>query len=165
MDSGKVCVVCNQMNPPGTKECLKCTAPLRVSATVLLSGQVRQQISQQSQITQGEMAPGTIGLHFVGRKKPLVIPIDDTLILGRDAGDGVANLVDLTRYRAGLLGVSRQHAAIHAGDNGYVIEDLNSTNGTWVNETPLKPETPFALANGDNIRLGELIIYLYFKLA
>lgn len=47
--------------------------------------------------------------------------------------------------------VSRQHAEIVAGDDGYEIVDLGSTNGTLVNDEPVKSRP---LADGDRITLG-----------
>jgi pSer/pThr/pTyr-binding forkhead associated (FHA) protein len=59
------------------------------------------------------------------------------------------------------LGVSRQHAAIRYTDSTFTIEDLKSSNGTWVNENRLEPNQPRVLRNGDVIRLGQLIIFVY----
>lgn len=53
--------------------------------------------------------------------------------------------------------ISRLHARIYAGDsNGtYQIEDLNSTNGTFVNEQQILPYTKVPLHEGDVIRLAD----------
>jgi len=47
--------------------------------------------------------------------------------------------------------VSRNHAEIRPHGNGFVITDLNSTNGTTVNGNPI---THRRLEDGDRIRLG-----------
>lgn len=47
--------------------------------------------------------------------------------------------------------VSRVHARIERSGDGYVINDLESTNGTWVNE---KKVSSAALKENDVIRLG-----------
>lgn len=49
-------------------------------------------------------------------------------------------------------GVSRRHALVAAGKTGFVIKDLGSQNGTFVNDKQVK-ECP--LAQGDIIKLGE----------
>ncbi|MCI0351315.1 MAG: FHA domain-containing protein, partial [Acidobacteriales bacterium] len=83
-------------------------------------------------------------------------------ILGRQTqGTPVPGMVDLSKYQAHLLGVSRQHAAISFTDSTFTIEDLNSSNGTWVNENRIEPKQPRTLRNGDVIRLGQLIIFVY----
>lgn len=51
---------------------------------------------------------------------------------------------------------SSHHAEIAPGidGNSYQITDLNSTNGTFVNEQRLPPSMPRPLASGDVIRIG-----------
>jgi pSer/pThr/pTyr-binding forkhead associated (FHA) protein len=51
--------------------------------------------------------------------------------------------------------VSRQHARITRTPGGYVLEDLGSTNGTFVNGERLT--TPRVLNPGDLIALGETV--------
>lgn len=48
--------------------------------------------------------------------------------------------------------VSGRHAAIFRQGPGYVIRDLGSTNGTWVNDHRIRSDR--ALESGDRIRLG-----------
>ena len=49
--------------------------------------------------------------------------------------------------------VSRSHAVVRAVDSAVEIEDLGSTNGTFVNE--LKITGPTRLSNGDILRIGQ----------
>jgi hypothetical protein len=53
--------------------------------------------------------------------------------------------------------LSRQHAQIRVTPNGYVLEDLGSTNGSFVNESPVPGGV--LLAPGDMIRLGATLIF------
>ncbi|MCL4247127.1 MAG: FHA domain-containing protein [Anaerolineae bacterium] len=50
--------------------------------------------------------------------------------------------------------ISRQHAVINYRDGVFIISDLGSANGVYVNDT--KIERPFPLAAGDIIRLLSL---------
>ncbi|MBJ7369005.1 MAG: DUF3662 domain-containing protein [Ilumatobacteraceae bacterium] len=50
--------------------------------------------------------------------------------------------------------ISRVHARFRAGDNGWTIEDLSSTNGTKVNGVLITEPTP--LSHGQLIALGSL---------
>jgi ABC-type multidrug transport system ATPase subunit len=52
-------------------------------------------------------------------------------------------------------GVSRRHARIFAQDGQYLIEDLGSSNGTFVNHNRLS--APCLLQNGDQIQLGNAV--------
>ncbi len=51
--------------------------------------------------------------------------------------------------------ISRLHALICKEDGEYMLEDLNSTNGTYLNEKPLKYKEKVILKVGDEIRFGE----------
>lgn len=51
-------------------------------------------------------------------------------------------------------GISRLHARIIREEDTYYIEDLNSTNGTYLNETPLEYHQKMELCKDDHIRFG-----------
>ena len=53
------------------------------------------------------------------------------------------------------LAVSGEHAALQIIGHDYFIEDLNSTNGTYINEQKIKRQI---LKNGDNIEIGKYAI-------
>ncbi|MFN9850197.1 MAG: SpoIIE family protein phosphatase [Planctomycetota bacterium] len=55
--------------------------------------------------------------------------------------------------------VSRQHAKAVKIPNGYAIEDMNSRNGTLVNETLIQGATP--LRDGDMIRICDIELVYY----
>lgn len=50
---------------------------------------------------------------------------------------------------------SSHHAQIQPDAQGYLLVDLNSRNGTFVNEQRLMPQTPRLLISGDIVRIGE----------
>jgi pSer/pThr/pTyr-binding forkhead associated (FHA) protein len=54
--------------------------------------------------------------------------------------------------------VSQQHARIFAKNGSWFVEDLGSTNGTFVNEQRLA--APAMLAPGDRIRVGTTVLEL-----
>lgn len=74
----------------------------------------------------------------------------DQLIIGRDAASGVA-INDAE--------VSRKHARLTFQGGKYVLEDLGSTNGTFVNGQRLVSST--VLKPGDVVSLGEQIVLMY----
>jgi FHA domain len=53
------------------------------------------------------------------------------------------------------LAVSGEHAALQVIGHDYFIEDLNSTNGTYINEQKIKRQI---LKNGDTIEIGKYAI-------
>ncbi|HEV7923051.1 MAG TPA: DUF4388 domain-containing protein [Thermoanaerobaculia bacterium] len=76
---------------------------------------------------QGSVIPLTEAEYLVGRQRENAIKLND-------------------------LGVSGRHARIFRGPDGYVIEDLKSRNGTWLNGARVFHAV---LKNGDRLRLGE----------
>ncbi len=79
----------------------------------------------------------------IGRRIPLLNP---QYIVGRDSEAG---------FVVGRSSVSRQHARLYLADDGnWWVEDLNSTNGTFVNETRIKLQK---LADSDQVRFGDAI--------
>ncbi len=52
--------------------------------------------------------------------------------------------------------VSRRHCVIKECDEGYTIEDLNSLNGTFVNNVKISRGDPTLLGDGDSITLSDV---------
>jgi len=78
--------------------------------------------------------------------------------IGRSRGhpDEHAPEIDLAAAPADP-GVSRLHAVLEQGGDGAIlVRDLNSTNGTMVNDNPMPiaPQTAVRLADGDRVRVG-----------
>jgi hypothetical protein len=96
-----------------------------------------------------------------GKQFPLNHPESN---IGRwDADGGVFPDVDLDSDDPEAK-VSRRHARISVRDGQYAIEDLGSTNGTFVNRgRRLKPGESHLLKDGDEIIVGKT--FLRFRLA
>lgn len=87
---------------------------------------------------------------------------DAELVIGwRDARALVGPAIDLTDIGASAQGVSRQHAIMRCSAGRWTIEDMGSTNGTYLNESPLAPRIPTLLQDKITIRVGQ--IKLYFR--
>lgn len=52
--------------------------------------------------------------------------------------------------------VSRHHAEIRPQGQGYILVDLGSTSGTYVNGERLAPQTPHVLRAGDALQVGSI---------
>lgn len=50
--------------------------------------------------------------------------------------------------------VTRRHAALECGENGYSITDLSSSAGTFINGQKLPPNAPFKLESGSRVSFG-----------
>lgn len=81
------------------------------------------------------------------------------ILLGReDPVSGVFPDVDLTPHGGEEGGVSRRHAKVSVRGNQWLIEDLNSTNFTFVNNQKVNPGVPQPLNDGDQVRLGRVVL-------
>ena len=58
------------------------------------------------------------------------------------------------------LSVSRRHARLILEGGNYFVEDLDSTNFTFVNKQKLVPKTRQAVGDGDEIRCGRVALIL-----
>ena len=58
--------------------------------------------------------------------------------------------------------VSRQHARLILQGDTYLLEDLNSSNGTWVND--VRVTSPVLLQAGDVIAMGLEVRTIYCRL-
>lgn len=84
------------------------------------------------------------------------------IIIGReDPVSGIFPEVDLTDHGGDEGGVSRRHARIFMQGAQVFIEDLNSTNYTYVNQQRLTPGQPHPLNNGDEVRVGQVKLNFY----
>ncbi len=78
-------------------------------------------------------------------------PVDGELILGRERG--TADLV------LGDPGVSRRHARVLPEPDGIIVEDLGSSNGTYVNGRRISG--PVGLGTGDELQLGGTVVRVH----
>ncbi|NDJ52615.1 MAG: FHA domain-containing protein [Chloroflexi bacterium] len=71
--------------------------------------------------------------------------------------------IDLAAFGAWENGVSRVHAALQReGEHLYLI-DLGSTNGTFLNDVRLAPQSPRLICDGDQVRLGLMRMRVFFE--
>ena len=82
--------------------------------------------------------------------------------IGReDPVSGVFPEIDLTDHGGDEGGVSRRHARMFIQGSQLMLEDLNSTNYTYVNQQKLTPGQPHPLNNGDEVRFGRIKLTYY----
>ena len=81
-----------------------------------------------------------------GAMRGMRFPWKDGDTLGRESANAVV-LKD--------NGASRRHARIHVGPEGWVVEDLGSRNGTYVNGNIV---VRHALSEGDRVQIGHTIL-------
>lgn len=180
------CERCKASNLDGGQYCDECGAPLRPNSGPSSSGvnKLKMEPGQNgshspSEIPQPEMADGKAGAALnlaaaaagsdkahsrlviergksVGKQFLLSSPESN---IGRwDADGGIFPDVDLDSDDPEAK-VSRRHARITFVDGKYLLEDLGSTNGTFINRGKrLSPGTRQPLNDGDEIIVGKTFL-------
>lgn len=90
------------------------------------------------------------------------LPNNQQAVVGR--ADPVSQFfpdIDLTQHKALELGVGRRHAQIAIQNGQIVLEDLDSTNGTFLNGQKVSAHQPKVLNHEDQIQFGQLIARIY----
>jgi hypothetical protein len=89
-------------------------------------------------------APRLVVERAPGHEPGMIYDLDGDLVLGRG---------ERAEIRLEDPFASSRHARVYEQGNIVVIEDLDSTNGTYLNEELL--QTPRPLHPGDRVRIGE----------
>ena len=100
--------------------------------------------------------PGNISLSIPSGKHIVVIGREDPV-------SGIFPDIDLDSYGGQEAGVGRMHAHLTLQGGKVCIEDLDSVNGTTVNKQRVASRQPFALKDGDEIRLGKMLLMYYSR--
>jgi pSer/pThr/pTyr-binding forkhead associated (FHA) protein len=177
------CSACGYSNLPGEMFCQHCGVQLPPVASVPPPppqpivddlGQNQSAYSESRQANSRKSFPDNsagsdpsggmrhpLGRLIIGKKGvEISLPPDQPeLVIGRT--DPVQNIypdVDLSEEEGERSGVSRRHARLLRRADGIYLEDLNSTNFTFLNGLRLQPGQAYPLKDGDEIRLGVLTL-------
>jgi ribosomal protein L40E len=96
-------------------------------------------------------------LRHLGTQERIELPIGKNLVFLGKPNDEIPPDIDVLRF-AGSEIVSRVHALIHnVNDEAFYLEDAGSSNGTFLNDEPIKAGTRWRkrLQPGDTIALGK----------
>jgi hypothetical protein len=97
--------------------------------------------------TPGSLADSSLVIHE-GAGAGSEHPVDGELILGREQASADLVVDD--------PGVSRRHARVLPQNGGVIVEDLGSSNGTYVNGERISE--PVELGAGDEVQVGDTVI-------
>ncbi|MDR2137652.1 MAG: FHA domain-containing protein [Synergistaceae bacterium] len=147
-DLVKRCPACNEENPVSEVICRVCMTNL-ASVSPTPRGEagdvsVSEALLPEKAEKKADAAPAVLTLSRLSDGR--FVPVSVGSVLGR-SGDAGAFFED---FRT----VSRRHAKVDFRDESWWIEDLNSTNGTWVNGSRLDPGRSHPLKKGDTVALS-----------
>ena len=178
---GIFCPACKMKNEISAKVCAYCNTPLRSrnsqqtvlfrsirAVTAALPDTVEDFLDAPMPATEPfmdfEIPSRGIVLINLENGQLITTQEEKSFILGRLSGELKTKepLVDLSSFEALQLGISRVHALICRTQDGYQITDLESSNGTWLENQRLVPRQTYPLESGDRIRLGRLNILVFY---
>jgi hypothetical protein len=151
------CNQCGHRNPPASMFCSSCGAPLDAVAnrTVTLAkvDPLQDASGPHDEVTVhlDELTPGVASLVVrTGSQAGEAFPLGGVLTrLGRHP-DSEISLDDIT--------VSRRHAEITRVGTQYVVRDVGSLNGTYVNQERIDEAT---LRHGDELQVGKFRLVFF----
>lgn len=141
------CNNCGHRNTAGSNFCSSCGQPLeRVSdepATITFT--LDQGVSVEDvEVQVDEVGPGGVLVATRGPNAGSEFALEHVITtIGRHPDSDIF-LDDVT--------VSRRHVEVEQTRTGYVVRDVGSLNGTYVNQTLIEGDHP--LTNGDEVQVG-----------
>lgn len=139
------------VSTPVTSEATSSTPPVQPLQQPQETASAKTQLQQQ-----------TTRLLHIQTDTLIELPPNLSVIHIGKANDRVPPDVDVAGFPNSEV-VSRMHADIRVEGDAYYIEDMRSSNGTYINNLPLLPGNRHRLRPGDRIALGkgDLVTFLF----
>ncbi|MDR1884966.1 MAG: FHA domain-containing protein [Synergistaceae bacterium] len=142
----KLCPACGEENPVSEVICRVCMTNLSAvppsQAGGATSGGDALIQPDGAETRRSSRAALTLSRARDGR----TIAVQSGCVLGRSG--------ETLEFFSGIMTVSRRHARVESRGDAWQIEDLGSTNGTWVNGARIDPGRPLPLKPGDTVALS-----------
>lgn len=166
----QVCPNCKHLNRIGVAFCENCGASLigdaplstHLISSSTLPAETREAVAVIKSV---DSFPADVMLRIeIPDAEPILLKQRHETIFGRrDPATGATPDVDMTPFAGYRMGVSRRHAAIRRTENNQLeLWDLGSSNGTYLNGVRLPAHRPNRLKDGDEIRLGQMVMRVRF---
>ncbi len=149
------CNNCGHRNPPGSNFCSSCGAILETAVSenttitfhpTLPSDPVDEPISVELDVSDDAVMVVTQGSKAGSR-----FVLDEPVTTAGRHPDSDIFLDDIT--------VSRRHAEVIRTAEGFLVRDVGSLNGTYVNRERIDE---LALSNGDEVQVGKFKLVFFF---
>jgi pSer/pThr/pTyr-binding forkhead associated (FHA) protein len=99
--------------------------------------------------TKGGRPPSQVVVHEPDAPKPRTVRLSDSTQIGR---------AEACAIRLSDTYVSQMHARLYGQDGAWFVEDLGSTNGTFLND--LRVVQPVEVHAGDVVKVGKTVLEL-----
>ena len=165
----QTCPQCRSQQLNGVLFCAECGASLFASQSRETTASLGQQLKTDTlppPVIKAAPLPSqsapvghTISLVVINSGRRITVDANDDLLVGRkDNARGIFPDVDLGLDEGYDAGVSRRHAILSPTPSGWVVEDLVSANGTFLNGKRVQPQQPVPMRSGDELKLGTLLL-------
>jgi hypothetical protein len=165
MDSEQaVCENCGKPNPAHEAYCYACGHILPAGLQSIATHNLPGDQPLKPQLRWGTAFFGEhmiLRVHVRDANELIETQFRNECLLGRVQHDTI-NSIDFSLYGAVELGVSREHAKLTRQSATIMVQDLGSTNGTFLNGQKLLPYQPRVLRNEDELNLGNLVLRVSF---
>jgi pSer/pThr/pTyr-binding forkhead associated (FHA) protein len=152
------CTDCGHENPEGSRFCAQCGHPLQAperpvesTSTLSFGGPERAEPEDENNLSPEEQAA-----------VDALPPGSALLVVQRGPSAGSRFLLDADEVSAGRhpdsdiflddVTVSRRHAVFRRTSDGFLVADVGSLNGTYVNRDRIDE---VLLSNGDEVQIGK----------
>ena len=115
----------------------------------------RQSLPKVEELSATPPIPLRIKVMSTGRE--VQVPSSAEVHIGRlDAAHDIFPDINLTPDIKPQDGISRRHCRIHRRGSVYLVEDIGSANGTFLNRRRLDPYLLHVINDGDELQLGRI---------
>ena len=154
MDLIKICPVCGEKNPADAFDC-KCGYDL-----LMVSPETDTVEGAEPRFEENAGASRDSAATIVDQKRELrLVGMDGAGSLNVESGSIIGREAEGMEIFAKQQTVSRRHARITLDGTQWMVEDLGSTNGTWVNERQIPIGAPWPLKPGDTLALSRACVF------
>lgn len=159
------CPVCGREHHHGTLFCSECGVYLPTSGPLQTEPLPEEELPilranpWESETVEGAPDASIVPLHIkiLSTGHQIQLPFIAIVSVGRlDAAHGIFPDLDLTSCGGIEGGVSRYHCKIHQLASSYLVEDVGSANGTFLNGKRLTPYLPHVLKNKVKLQVGRI---------
>lgn len=158
--AGVLCAQCGQTNPRGARYCARCGQELTDSIARTLAGDELPATIPHSWKAESAESGDTLVGQLAATLASLP-PEAGLLVMTRGQGEGSRFILDKDMTTVGRhpdsdvlldhVTVSRRHAEFYRREGVFVVRDVGSLNGTYVNRERIEE---VALARGDEVQIG-----------
>ncbi|ACL26569.1 FHA domain-containing protein [Chloroflexus aggregans] len=164
-----ICSHCQSQQLDGTIFCTVCGASListtsqrQTTASLNRAAESVQLLDDTATVLpapEPTVSEPTVALVVLSSGRRITLPVTAEILIGRkDQQRSFFPDVDFSLDGGYDAGVSRRHARIICQNGTYMLEDLGSSNGTFLNRQRVPPGQPMLLKHGDEVQFGMLLV-------